>query len=549
MATGAPGVTGATGERWVRLGRGARATSRLRVLALAAVVAAAGTSCDSPPGSSPDSGAGGGGGAQADSGTDAPVEKPPTGPMSDAAVETTVSGSDAADAAAEAPAGDSDAADGPVAPRIVSVVPAAVFRGDEVSVMGSDFSPMPRANLGGVVLDPIRTGPTELRFRVPSDFQLRSCEDEVPLTIETDVGASVPATVVIRDPGPSLAAAEATIRAGATMTLGGCNLTTAQATLNRRALAIQAASSTMLAITVPRDTPAGSAALVITNEHGRAEFQITVLPPTPQVLATDLPAVGSGGVVFVTTDAASKTLIDSVRVGDVTIPVSDATSFKWTEPGSTAPTSRMAIRIPATGVLGSVNISLSGSAGVSAPFPIMVITPPAFSPPAAGTVVITPAAASPDGTFPFGTQAAFRVADPGITPLESPWSYVISFAEPSGQTVCTGMGSVTGTERHSRPPNTNTGPVPCTATNHDACHPVTGTYVINGTGNRVMLTIDRTSTGGTAEQYAGGWVAADGTSLPGPGINGSSYLVIRSLSTGIQVSIRHGLKIGCQFDL
>jgi hypothetical protein len=519
--------------RWMNLNRSLLAISLW-------CVAGAAASCDSPGGATLDDG------AQGDGQTESVI---------DSAIEASANDSEAADSGrptepmidggVDLPSGEGDAADGSMAPAIVSVTPTAVFRGDEFSVTGSNFLPMARAKLGNVALDPIQTDAGALTFRVPADFALRSCEEAVNVVIETDVGASPPASLVVRDPGPTLKSAPASIPAGATLELRGCNLTGAQVTIDGRPLTVQA-TETRLTVTIPLDTPAKLASLVVTTARGRSEVQTMILPPTPQIVTTDLGTVGNGGIVFITTDTKNKGLIDSVRIGDRTILVSDANDFIWSDQGSSPTTSRMAVRIPADAIPGIVNVALDGPSGASDPFPIMVIAPPTFAPPAAGVIVITPTAADPDGTFPIGTQAAFRVADPGITPDVSPWSYVISFydSSPSG-TTCTGIGTVSGTERHRRPPDTTAGAVPCRPDTHDACHPVTGTYVINGNGNGVMLNIDRTSTGGIVEPYVGGWVAADGTSIPAPGTNGSSYLVIRSLRTGIQISIRHGITTGC----
>jgi hypothetical protein len=535
--------------RWVNVIREGAA------IALSVVVAGAAASCGSLRGSSPDSGAEGSGSGEVDSRRDTRGDVPPVtdGPAEAAARDGGVA--EAArpteagmDGPVDTPSNANDTADAPVLPRIVAITPAAVFRGDEFVVVASDLLSMPRARLGTVALDPIRSGPRDLTFRVPADFPLRTCEEEVNLVIETDVGASSPVSLVVGNPGPALSSPPASIQAGTTLALSGCNLASVQATLSGRVLTGQA-NATTVTVTIPRDIATGVATLVFISDRGQSEFQIIVLPPTPQVVATDLQTVGPGGIVFITTDAIDKALIDSVRVGDATIPVSDPTAFKWTDQGSTAATSRLAVRIPAATVPGNANIILNGSSGASSPFPVMVVAPSPLSPPPPVPIVITPEAI--DGTFPIGTSYPFALADPGAAPplTGSIWTYVLRFAEsrPDGGAECTGMGTVTGCEMHCRLPCTRgNGQASCNTCDpnvFDYCHPVTGTYVVSGGNNRLMVTVDRKLSGGTTEDYIGGWVGDDATSAPVA--NGYGYMVLRSVRTGIQMSIRHEVRSAC----
>jgi hypothetical protein len=435
----------------------------------------------------------------------------------------------------------------PMTPRIISVAPSAPFRGDQFVVEGTDLVPLRRAVLGTVELEPIANSATTLTFKVPTMFPLSSCAGVADLVIETAVGESSAVPVQILDPGPSIGPIAASIPAGTALTLSGCNLATARATLSGQALAVQAGTATTLTVTIPRDASTGVATLVVANDRGLSQFQITVLPPTPQVLATDLQSVSTGGVLFITTDAQDKRLIDSVRVGDVTLSVSDPASAVWTDQGSTPTMVRLAIRIPTTVVLGNENIALNGSSGMSVPYPVTITAPTMFAPPGAGPILLTPSAVADDGSFPIGTQGAFRLGDPGVT-APSDWSYVFSpydsSSTPSDIATCTGIGTIKGTERHTCPGCEEGSPSGCGPTNYDRCHPFTGTYIVSSKSNVAMVTIDRTSSGGVIEEYVGGWVTADGT-LPGPNNNGSSWLVLRSLRTGIQLSIRHGLRPRC----
>jgi hypothetical protein len=561
--------------RWVYVRRARSA------VALWVVVAGAAASCRSPAGSSKDSDPAGRNTGAVDAGKDAPgdVRMEPTmdlpaaprstdsgltgdvgemQPVPDGSPETPDTDGGATDAVGRtAPGTDgagetrpsaSDAADAPMVPWIVATTPAAVFRGDEFVVVTSDVLSMPRARLGTVALDPIRSGATDLTFRVPADFPLLTCEEEVNLVIETDIGGSSPVSLVVRNPGPALSLPPASIQAGTMIGLSGCNLTSVQATLSGRALTGQA-TATMVTVTIPRDMAAGLATLVFTSDRGRSEFQIIVLPPAPQVVATDLQTVGPDGIVFITTDTTNKGLIDSVRIGDATIPASDATAFKWTDQGNTATTSRLAVRIPATTAVGHADILLNGSLGASRPFSVMVVAPSPLSPPPPAPIVITPEAI--DGTFPIGTSYPFALADPGAMPplAGSIWTYVLRFAEsrPDGGSDCTGMGTVTGCEMHCRLPCTRGGGQAscslCDPNVFDYCHPVTGTYAVNGGSNQIMVTVDRKLSGGTIEDYVGGWVGDDATSAPIA--NGYGYLVVRSVRTGIQLSIRHELRSRC----
>ena len=98
-------------------------------------------------------------------------------------------------------------------------------------------------------------------------------------------------------------------------------------------------------------------------------------------------------------------------------------------------------------------------------------------------------------------------------------------------------GRISGNESHHHP----------TDPTMSSSHPMIGTYRLSATENVVNLSIDRTSSGGTLEYYVGGWVGHDGTMAPSSVANNSTpaFLVLRSVRTGLQLSIGHSINPIC----
>jgi hypothetical protein len=113
--------------------------------------------------------------------------------------------------------------------------------------------------------------------------------------------------------------------------------------------------------------------------------------------------------------------------------------------------------------------------------------------------------------------------------------------------VCTGHGRITGIERHC--PDDGCGHTNGCPSNADTCNDLAGTYHIDEDENRVAVLIDRGDPEG-AENYVGGWVGEDGVSQAGAAADSSTtstYLVLRSQRTGIQIAIRHLVHDACNF--
>jgi hypothetical protein len=260
--------------------------------------------------------------------------------------------------------------------------------------------------------------------------------------------------------------------------------------------------------------------------------------------------VGPSGVVFVTTSASDRSQLTGVQIGSTTISPTDPSSFTWS-PISGSP-NVFAVRVPATVQPGTITMTLTGPSGTGPAFPLTAVAPAPLMPPPVATIVIPPTTAADGDTFPIGTTSPFPLDDPGANAgLQLGWSYDLNFSSPSSN--CTGTGTMTGTERYIIQGSVASLLLNGCIASASACHPMKGTFSLTATSNAVSLTIDRTSTGGEKESYTGGWVAADGvtpvTATP-PGSNAGgydvpAYLVLRSLRTGIQLSIRHGVNVMC----
>jgi hypothetical protein len=471
-------------------------------------------------------------------------------PSSDSDIPVTVGDASlAVDALSDTGGRDGGLDTGPGLPTITALEPSTVFRGDSLEMTGFGFLPNPRTVIEGVTLQPTSASATDLTFTIPSDFPLAGCDEQLPIVVVTDLGTSAALSLLVRDPGPTFfPLANTMIPAGDVLTLTGCGLAGATVTAaNGRALTELQAADTTISTTIPQGFATGQTTLIVTTPRGQTQVAIQVLPPRPRVVSTDIPTVGPSGVVFVTTSATDHSQLTGVQIGSRTISPTDPSSFIWS-PISGSP-NVFAVRVPAIAQPGTVNMTLTGPSGTGPAFPLTVVAPAPVMPPPVATVVIPPTAAADGDTFPIGTTTPFPLDDPGATmPVTWGWSYYLSFTDPLD---CSGNGIVAGAERYITQGSVAApGSGSCDPT-LNVCHPVTGTFSLTATSNTVNLTIDRTSSGGEKESYTGGWVAADGVSpvtatLPGgSGYNGPAYLVLRSLRTGIQLSIQHGVNVTC----
>jgi hypothetical protein len=252
------------------------------------------------------------------------------------------------------------------------------------------------------------------------------------------------------------------------------------------------------------------------------------------IVGTDIATVAPSGIVFVTADFVDRSVITGVQVGATILPL-DSANVKWALPGAADAAHVLVVRIPASQSVGVAELTLVGPSGRSPAQKLTVVTPGPQVPPPLNGMILIPAGAADGDTFPIGTNA-FAAGDPtGPNAGLADWHYSLTFADDGRQTTaaaCHGYGRIAGSERHAGAPEGNE---------------ITGTYRLNATVNYIDMKIDRTLSGGGVEPYIGGWVAKDGSSAPHSVIKASTeaYIVVRSLRTGLQLTIAHEMNPTC----
>ena len=334
------------------------------------------------------------------------------------------------------------------------------------------------------------------------------------------------------------------LRQGEPAFLTGAHLSGARVLLGTRELAAHTENDGRLRIEVPRDHPLGVTEITATTDCGVVKVLVEILVARPKVLLVDPPAVAPDGMLIVS--LAERSDITSIQIGGETITSLGPANFRWHPNGSAV----FAVRVPmalATQVKAgntvSVAMRVSGAGGSSDPLSIALMSPSPIRPPSPTELVFLPTRLTGDTTYPLGTMAPYGQGS--NTPVS-----VYSWIYPLNTQGTCGEGTIDGTENgclvrpgcdwHRRCPDS---PDP-----RSACHPIQGRYRVGSTVNHVEFTIDRTSTGGIVEHYVGGWTSMEDPHLPPPThpvARVDAYLTVRSRETGIQLSIKHGLRPGC----
>jgi hypothetical protein len=258
--------------------------------------------------------------------------------------------------------------------------------------------------------------------------------------------------------------------------------------------------------------------------------------PRARIVSVDLPTAAPTGVLLVTADISSGP-IDAVLVGSERIAMTDPTQFLWQRQDD--PTqSVFALRLPAGLAAGVADLRLHGSNGDSDAYGVTVILPSTPEPAAANAIVFAPLRAA-DDPFPVSSQQPFPQEDPGSTP-DDHWVYTLELYDYADAGICARRGTVGGSEHFCPDAQAPSGGgPPCSRDNNcepgNPCNPIAGTYSLSSTANQVTLSIDRDA--GGPEPYVGGWIQADGG--PPTTNSASEYLVLRSMRTGIILTISH----------
>ena len=425
-------------------------------------------------------------------------------------------------------------------PSVSQVDPPEANPGETVVVRGDHFLPSPSIRLGsraGIAVE----SATEDRvtFVVPSDLELDSCSQTLPLVVINDNGSSEPVPFTAELPQPSLAKESDTVAAGARWTLTGEGLTGAHVSLGASVVASNVADASSIELELPRSTPVGNTTLVVSTACGETTIPVQVLPPPPRVISADLTTLEPGAVIMLEVDMSYGATVARAKVGTATIAANDATSFLWVPGKNVGDTQTVAIRIPPQAAPGDLNITLEGAATAADALQVKLIAASPSAPDAAPSLLLP--SGEIVGEFPESTAGPFEQAlhpNSGGFP-NTPWTYNIQVGQ-AGRS-CSQSGTIKGQERHcpGNPVDEHcsvgfaTASSPCPA-GADVCNPFEGTYTIAQKRALVKLFIDRKSPLGP-EEYEGTWSNPDGS----PASTSRPYLVLRSKRSGRQLMIVH----------
>lgn len=423
-------------------------------------------------------------------------------------------------------------------PSVSELEPAEATLGDTVIVRGSHFIPSPTIRLGsGADIKVESATDDRLTFVVPSDLELESCTQVMPLVVRNENGSSEEVSFTIDQPPPSLTETSVVVAAGTHWSLKGESLAGASVALGATALSPTVGAADSIELNLPRSTPSGNTTLAVTTACGKTAIPVQILPPPPAVISADLTTLEPGAVILLKVDLSYGATIARVNVGATAIMPDDATSYRWVPGEDSGDTRQLAIRIPPGASTGDLDISLEGATAGEA-FRVNLVSASPRAPGAATSIVLPPGVTNAE--FPESTAGPFELADPanpkapGGIPL-TPWTYDIRVMQ-AGQN-CTQTGTIMGTERHCPEPvqtSCSVGFV-CPA-DADICNSFSGTYTIDQNKALVDLLIDRKSPDGP-EEYVGSWSNPDG-SAPN---SRYPYLALRSKRSGRQLIIVHAM--------
>jgi hypothetical protein len=260
----------------------------------------------------------------------------------------------------------------------------------------------------------------------------------------------------------------------------------------------------------------------------------------PQIVSINRESIAPGGVVEITATFSDRASVAGALVGETQIDATDSTNFAWPSAAIATAAGTLAIRVPDDVAPGVIALRLLGSTGPGEAIDLRVIEPPAGLAPAPtlGAFFVPSRLASEDPD-----DDPFPIPDFNPRPLlSSPeanaeWTYEITLND--GDYVCRSSGTVTGFERHEAIAG---------SFDYDAEHPLTGSYDLES--DRVQVTIERSSSGGSAETYVGGWTGPSVGELASadPEERTLAPLILTSGLTGRQIVIEHFMRPTSECD-
>jgi hypothetical protein len=453
---------------------------------------------------------------------------------------------------------------GPSMPRTINhaellqVSPPSAALDDELVLRGKSFTreSYVRLNASEDQIAASFVSDTEMKIRVPRDYPLSKCEEVVKLFVEDSRGASSPHEVTFIQPSPSVEIAEPTIPAGSGVELKGRWLQSAAVMIVDQSLKVTA-SFDQLVFTIPRTTPVGPAQLLVQTRCGSATLDVEIAPKPPQILGIDPPGgAAPGGVLYVTADFTNRNAIAAVQLGKRTISATDRTQFAWPTYDYMEASSTFAVLMPADVPVSDVELTVMGHDGSSAPVMVHGIDPSPRMGPSANGIMYAPPGTGLAGAFPLGSGGAHhaRVFN-RETEVDSRWRYSLFIMRNDGDSgpACDSFGTIIANERLCPSPCVpSEGQLTCPCEGYSAattcpegtliCHPITGTYDLSQAKNEVVVTIDRSSSGGLIEKYRGGWARVDEEPLTR---GGDVLILLRSDVTGLPLAIDHSLNPSC----
>lgn len=422
---------------------------------------------------------------------------------------------------------------------VIEVEPRMVTVGDEIVVRGRFAGSQRLVLYDAEPIDYVVLNEDALQVVARPPRERVGCAKDVDIVVQTEAGASLPATVEVRLPPPRVVEHTERARAGGIVVIEGANLLDTQLVLGGVVVLDAAIEANRIEIALPANMPSGTVDLSITGECGNAVVSVEVLPPLPRVIAMD-PAdqVSAEGLLFLTIDLGGATTIGAVRFNSHMVASDDASNFAR-YPNASSDLYQLAVRVPSDVGTGPLDLALVGDSGESDPIALNVIGLSPYEPPSPHDITFATPEVNSE-TYPLGTESAYVLADNAGLPINSPgtaWTYDMWFPE---MRICDDWGEVGGLEKHCNDANGCGLGNGCWPENPPtACHTITGRFRRDVSGNQLFLTIDRTSSGGRLENYSGGWIEAE----PLYGLIWTT-MVLRSDLSGRQITIRARLKFG-----
>jgi hypothetical protein len=427
--------------------------------------------------------------------------------------------------------------------ELTGTVPSEVAVADLVTLYGKGFRPDTTLEVEGTSVVPTLLSPEVLTFVMPQ-VTASGCRRELPLTLRSD-GRVAERAIVLVSRGPSVAPVKTPVRAGERVELTGTELSRAQAHLSERQLLVAALGPSRIDVTIPRDVVPGPASLRVGDECGAVQVALQILAPVPRLTSVEPMTLAPGGVAYVLADTSGRDVV-AAYVGARRI-APGAADLTWFQTGGR---DVLAVRMPRDLAPGPVDILLEGATGMSEPFRVTGVTAPASTPPSPEKIVLAPDIVSGD-TFPIVTTGNSIATELGPTePFSGAWNYSFG-TRPTDDSCLTGEFTIS----EFGVSETDAGLMRIFGS-------MDGTYSVKDRENRVELVARRRvelDDGGTKielepEAYSGGVLSMDGgvpqaapctRRIGGFGPFTSTYMVLRSKSTGRQLVFKHGVIAQC----